>query len=184
MATRMTRPGRLLSVVTCTVLAVAGCTSPQRPSVQAEPVALPTPLRSYDAAVAATIGQLDASVTTAGLRLITAERPYRPSEPPSLLQVPRVLLRADLADPDDGFVIIYDTADSATATQRAQELADYLGSGFGQTNFTADTQFSVAVLGETIVFTSWSHGRSSDPEQAEAAFDAIAAVGDPIAVVK
>ena len=55
----------------------------------------------------------------------------------------------------------------------ADELAGYLGSGFGQTNFVADTQFSVSTLEDTIVFTTWSQRRSDDPERAEAAFDAF-----------
>ena len=56
----------------------------------------------------------------------------------------------------------------------AAELAAYLGSGFGQTNFPADTRFSVAVLDDTVVFTSWSPGRSSDRERGEAVFEALA----------
>ena len=51
----------------------------------------------------------------------------------------------------------------------ADELASYLGSGFGQTNFVADTQFSVSTLADTIVFTTWSQRRSDDPARAEAA---------------
>ena len=165
-------------------IAVGACTNPDRPSVQADSVLLPTPLASYDASVSATIGQLQAAVTGMGNRLDTAVSAYRPSEPASLLQVPRVVMRADLADPDDGYVIIYEAADPDAARQRAQELADYLGSGFGQTNFSADTQFSVSVLGDTVVSTNWSRRRSSDPERTEAVFDALASVGESFKVQK
>jgi hypothetical protein len=93
-------------------------------------------------------------------------------------------MRADLADPDDGFVVIYDLADADTAMDRAQDLATYLGSGFGQTNYPADAQFSVGVVGSTVVFTWWARRRASDPEKGEAVFDAIGTVGDRVDVLK
>jgi hypothetical protein len=123
-------------------------------------------------------------VTSVGRRLDDSATAYRPSEPASLLQAPRVVLRADLADPDDGFVVIYETPDSDAAQERATELAAYLGSGFGQTNFGADTQFSVSVVGDTVVFTTWSRRRAADPEASEAVFAAIATVGEAVKVQK
>lgn len=166
------------------VLAVAACTSTDRPRVQPDEVPLPTPMRSFDAAVAATVAQLEAALAAIGVRLETPAGAYRPSEPGSLLQVPRVVRRAELADTDDGYIVIYRAADAGAARERAQELADYLGSGFGQSNFSADTQFSVSVLGETVIFTTWSSGRSDDPDRAEAVFDAVAGVGVPVEVNK
>ncbi|MGD8485699.1 MAG: hypothetical protein PVH07_03585, partial [Chloroflexota bacterium] len=109
---------------------------------------------------------------------------YRPSEPEALLQVPRVVRRVVLADPDDGYVIVYEAASSGEAIRLADELADYVGSGFGQTNYVADTQFSVSVLADTIVFTTWSQRRSDDPERAEAVFEALGRVGSPVEVSK
>jgi hypothetical protein len=167
-----------------TLLAVAACTSADRPRVQPDQVPLPTPMRSFDAAVGATIAQLEAVLAASGTRLETPDVAYRTTEPQSLLQVPRVVRRAELADPDDGFIVVYQADDPGAARTRGEELAGYLESGFGQANFSADTQFSVAVLGETVIFTSWSSGRSDDPERAEAVFDAVARVGQPIAVNK
>ncbi len=109
---------------------------------------------------------------------------YRPSEPASLLQAPRVILRADLADAGDGHVVVYDAADAAEAQRWAADLAAHLGSGFGQTNFAVDTQFSVAVRDDSVILTTWSSGSSSDPGSAEAFFDAVASVGSPVEVVK
>jgi len=179
----MTLSGRLAMVALATVLLVA-CSSVERPSVQGDHVALPTPLRSFDASLAVTVGQLQAAVSAAGHRLDIAAAAYRPAEPQSLLQVPRVVMRADLADPDDGYLVIYRASDPAAAAQLAQDLADHLGSGFGQTNYPADTQFSVAILGDTVVFTSWSAGSSSDPGRAEAVFEAVASVGVGVEVRK
>ena len=166
------------------MLAVSACASPDRPSVQADVVPLPTPLQSWGPSTSATIADLGTAVSAVGHRLDVAMVAYRTSEPESLLQAPRVVLRADLADPDDGYVVVYDASDAAEAERWAQELAAYLGSGFGQANFTPDTQFSVAVHDDAVVFTSWSPGRSSDGAAAEAVFDALATVGSPVDVVK
>lgn len=180
----MMRAGRLLAVGMVMLVSVVGCASTQRPTVQADDVALPTPLRSYDASVAATIGLLQAAVIGIGSRLDDSPPAYRPSEPETLLQVPRVVMRADLADPGDGFVVIYEAVDASAAEERATELARYLGSGFGQTNYAADTQFSVSVVDDTVIFTTWSRRTSGDSEAAEAVFDAIATVGDAVEVLK
>lgn len=179
----MTRWGGFVGTVLAALLVLAGCASTGRPTVQADEVPLPTPMRSLSAAMAGTVSQLQSAVAATGIRLATATGAYRPSEPGSLLQVPRVVLRADLADSDDGFVVVYEVADGS-ARQRAEELADYLASGFGQTNYPADTQFSVGLLDDSVIFTSWSSRRSDDPARAEAVFDAVAAVGEPIEVNK
>ena len=87
--------------------------------MQADEVALPTPLQSFGSSVSAAIGQLQGAVTAVGSRLDRPLGAYRPSEPASLLQMPRVVMRADLADADDGYVVIYEAADDATALERA-----------------------------------------------------------------
>jgi hypothetical protein len=143
-----------------------------------------TPLRTFGADIGSTVAELRTAVTAAGERIDMAVGAYRPSEPSSLLEVPRVVLRTDLADPDDGFVVIYQAVDAAAADAMAIELASYLGSGFGQTNYPADTRFSIAVVGDTVVFTSTSASRSSDPQRAAAAFDAVASVGRAVEVVR
>ena len=166
------------------ILALTACTSPDRPSVVPDEVELPTPMRTVDASVQRTIGAVEAALAAAGERLVVPAGAYRPSEPPSLLQSPRTIRRVDLADSDDGYVVIYQAPSSGAAIELADALADYLESGFGQTNFAADTQFAVSTLGDTIIFTTWSQRRSDDPGRAEAAFDAIAGVGIPVEIRK
>ena len=180
----MSGPRRLAALAMAAMLALAACASADRPTIQADEVPLPTPMRSWGPSVAATVEQLQAAVAASGARLDTAGSAYRPSEPASLLQLPRLVLRADLADNDDGYVVVYQAPDRASASARATELAAYLGSGFGQTNYPADTQFSVGLLDDTIVFTTWSSRRSDDPERAASVFDAIASVGEPVEVNK
>jgi len=164
--------------------AVAACTSVDGPTVRQDTVTLPTPLRSLDVSADTTVAALSAALGTIGERLVEPPGPYRPSEPPSLMQLPRVIRRADLADVGDGFVVIYEAPSRADAERLAGELADYLGSGFGMTNYVVDTQFAVSVLDDTIIFTTWSARSSGDPDRARAAFEAMAAVGEPVAVTK
>jgi hypothetical protein len=176
--------GRVLAPVMAVMLLAGACTSPDRPTVQADPVPRPTPLASYGPSIAAAVAELASAVASIGQRLAPAVAAYQTSEPASLLQAPRVVLRADLADPGDGYVVVYDAADAAQAGQWALELAGYLGSGFGQATFTPDTRFSVAILDDAVVFTTWSAGRSSDPARAEAVFDAVAGVGEAVEIAR
>jgi hypothetical protein len=180
----LTHFGRLAALALVAALTLAGCTSPDRASVVPDQVALPTPLGSFDASVERSIGALETALLASGERLGATGIAYRPSEPESLLRTPRALRRVELADPDDGFVVIYEAQSSSAALDRATELADYLASGFGQVNFAADTEFSVSTLEDTVIFTTWSRRRSDDPERAQAAFDAIATVGTPVAINK
>lgn len=144
----------------------------------------PEPMASLSPAVARTVSQLEAALATAGYRLDPATRPFRPSEPASLMEAPRAVLRASLAEPDAGHMLVYDLGDAPTATVRAAELASYLGSGFGQANYPSDARFAVAIVGQTVVFAWWSPGRADDRAAVEAAFEAVDSVGEDVPVVR
>jgi hypothetical protein len=146
--------------------------------------ALPTPQASLSTAMATAAAELTAALGAAGIPLFPPTSPARPSEPESLTQTPRAVLQAGVGDPNVGYVVIYQLADDNAATAAGQELADYLGSGFGQTNFPVDTQFHVATLGSTVILTWWSREKAADDELAENAFEAIGTVGSEIPVVK
>ncbi len=145
---------------------------------------LPTPLASLSAQVQGTVTLVQNALVPTGLTLNPAVAPYRPSEPAGLTQTPRAVFQVSLADPDQGFVVIYELPDPATAAARGAEFASYLGSGFGQTNYPLDAQFSIGQVGSTLVLTWVSRDRASNPDLAEAAFNAIASVGQPIPVLK
>jgi hypothetical protein len=164
------------------IVAACGAGSSARPGDGAPPA--PTPRTSLSAQMAGTAALLRAELATAGRRLAPAVVPYRPSEPGSFSGVPRAVLQADVGGPSEGLVVIYEFSGATTAAARGQEFADHLESGFGQTNYPLDAQFSLGQVGGTIVFTWWSRELSADPSTAEAAFDAIASVGVPIPVVK
>jgi hypothetical protein len=177
---------RLIAVAVAALIAAlaVGCASLEQSTGRDPATRLPTPLPSLTATLEATAGLLRGSLAEAGLRLDAPTGPVRPSEPASLARAPRAVLRASLADPGDGFIVVYDLADPTEARLRADELAAYLGSGFGQTNFAPDTQFSVAVVADTVVLSWWSRSRASDQAKAEAAFEAVRRVGEPVEVRK
>lgn len=172
------------------VLIVGACATPaSSPGASALPsvgstAGVATPALVPSADVAATAQQLSTALAALGLRLDLMNPPARPSEPGSLTQVSRSVYRIDLADPGTGVVVIYDLADATVAATSAKQLAGYLGSGFGQTNFPLDAQFSVTQVGPTVVMTWWAPSRSSDQKTAKAAFDAVASVGQAFPVTK
>ena len=145
---------------------------------------LPTSQSSISPQVAATVVALRRELEAAGYRLDLLAEPYRPSEPPALATVPRTIFHVGLPEPEDGYVVVYEFRDAATAAATGREFATYLGSGFGQTNYPLDAQFSLAQLGGTLVFTWWSRERSSDPERAGAVFEAVSRVGQRIEIRK
>jgi hypothetical protein len=145
--------------------------------------AIPTPMQSPSSQVAATITALRAQLGTA-YPLVQLSRAYRPSEPESMLFVPRATLQVDLGAPDQNYVVIYEFTDVGTAAARGRDLATYLASGFGQTNYPPDAQFALSQFGDTLVFAWWSPQSSSAPPQARAAFELIGRFGQPIAVLK
>jgi hypothetical protein len=159
---------------------VAGCGGVQ---VRDTPRPLATPVASMGSALAAITRRVTQALSTAGYRVGAPVVPYRPSEPASLTQAPRTVLQVQ-TEPDLGYVIIYQLVDSAEAGVRAAELADHLGSGFGQTNFPVDAQFSVAQADSTVLMTWWSRERADDDDAIQGAFDVVRAIGQPYPVLK
>jgi hypothetical protein len=181
MRTRTRRgAGLLLAAVVlagCRSGITAGGLGPAQPD-------LATPLASPTTAMAATLAALEAALAAGGYDLGPAGQLFRPSEPASFLRMPRAVFRVALADADDGVVLIYEFTDGAAAAAGAGTLAGYLASGVGQTNFSADTVFSVAYLGPTVALSWFSADRSGDPVAGRGAFDLIATVGTTVRVVK
>jgi hypothetical protein len=145
---------------------------------------LPTPQASLSAQIQGTLAALDTAMAAAGFRLDPPILAYRPGEPADLGEAPRAVFQTSTADPSQGYVVIYELSDPGTASARGQEFALYLGGGFGQTNFPVDAQFSIGQVGSTLIFTWWSRALASDKVAAEAAFNAVGSVGQPIPITK
>lgn len=192
MATRVTGIARCapLMVVVLAAIAVTGCVPDNRaaPPGNDDPAVigpvLPTSQTSPSPQIAASASLVASALQGHGRRVDLAIVPYRPSEPESLSQAARAVYQVDLADRDQGYVVIYELSDPGAALDRGREFAAYLRNGFGQTNYPLDAQFALSQVGGTLIFTWWSPARSSDDDAARGAFDAVAAVGQPIAIVK
>jgi hypothetical protein len=143
-----------------------------------------TPQSSLSPQMAGTVSLLRSALRSEGIRIDRPIVPYQPAEPAGIADTPRAVLQADVGDPNGGYVMVYESVDAATAARRGTEFATYLESGFGQTNYPLDAQFSLSQVGSTLIFTWWSSERSADRERARAAFDAVARVGDTIEIVK
>jgi hypothetical protein len=179
----MSTPRWLPAAVCAAILTLAACGGAQSdPANGGQP--LPTPQQSTSTAVDGTIALLRDRLAGRGYQMFPPIAPYRPSEPASFTQAPRTVFQVSGADADQGYVVIYSFPTDAAASAAGTELASYMASGFGQTNFPLDAQFSVSQVGSTIVFTWYSGARASDPAAARGAFDAVAAVGQPFRVVK
>ena len=180
------RPGtRLAALAGLLALALTACSGGYSGVVDDPGVAaLPTPVESLSTVLSGTVAVLTDTLASAGYQLYAPRQPYRPAEPPTLAQTPRTVLQVSGPDPDQGFVVVYELPDVASATAAGAALAGYLGSGFGQTNFPLDAQFSVAQDGSSLIFTWWSGARSADRPAAEGAFDAVRSVGVQIPVLK
>jgi hypothetical protein len=131
-----------------------------------------------------TVALVRSALLAAGRRLDPAVVPYQPSEPPSFAGVPRAVLRTDVADQEQGFVVVYEASGAARAEALGRELAAHVGSGFGQTNYPLDAQFALSQVGPTVVFHWWSPDRVEDRDRAQGAFDVISRFGQPIEVRK
>ena len=120
------------------------------------------------AAVAQTRGAIAAALGQRSLQLADAKVPYRPPEPAAFAAAPRAVYQVLLpADPNHGFVAVYEFPDAASAAAAGRQLATYVGSGPGRVEFQLDTRFVVRQLGTTIVFYNWSPANSPDPRTAD-----------------
>lgn len=179
----MTAAAWFPAAVCAALLTLAGCGGAQSDQANGgQP--LPTPQESSSTAVAGTITLLTSALAGRGYQMFPPIAPYRPSEPASLTQTPRTVFQVSGADADQGYVVIYSFPTEAAAAVAGAELASYVASGFGQTNFPTDAQFSVSQVGSTLVFTWYSGARASDPVRTREAFFAIQTVGQPFPVVK
>ncbi len=107
--------------------------------------------------------------------------PFRTGETATLLATPRTLLQAVLpADPQHGYVVIYEFPDNNAADAAGREFWGYLHSGTGAIGYPADAQFVLRRMGQTLMFFPWSPTVSPDPSVARLA-SVLAGLGSPVA---
>ena len=151
------------------------------------PNAVPSPTSalapaSISPVIALTRAEMERALGAAGLQLGDAHVPFDPPAPPDFATAPRSVFQVVLPqDPNHGFVVVYQFRDQATAAAAGQQLAAYLGTGYGRAQFPPDARHLIRQLGTTLISFSWSPANSPDPGTGKI-FDALATIGTPIDV--
>jgi hypothetical protein len=160
---------RAVLAVLAVVVAVSGCgigasgaTAPSFPAESVGPSTVTTGAVSEARAAIAT------ALAAKRLQLEDPTVPFRPPEAARFAAAARAVYQVVLpADPNHGFISVYEFTDVASAASAGQEQATYIGSGPGRVLFPPDSRFVVRQLGTTIVFYAWSPSNSPDPRAAD-----------------
>ncbi len=156
----------LVAAVLAGVLLIAGCgglDGSLAPS--ARPPATPVPSAApIGAGGAAARDELFAAIRAAGLQVDVSNRPFRPPEAAELGTVPRAVYQVLLpANPDGGFITVYELPDEATAIQAAKAQHAYLTSGPGRVQSPLGTDRVLQQLGPTVIYYEWLPAATTDP---------------------
>lgn len=145
----MRRPVALLVAVAL----AAGC-GMGSPNV-AVPTDSPMALAPLSGTLALAEGTLERALKERGLGLTRPTTPFRPPENAALIDVPRAVFQAVLADdPTGGYLVVYELADPATAYDAATTQARWLASGPGAVQFVPGTTHTLVVTGNTLISMS------------------------------
>jgi hypothetical protein len=137
---------------------------------------------SYSTTIAQTRREIVSALGTANLVLQDATEPFRPPESPSLAAAPRGVFQVVLPqDPGNGYIVVYEFRDVASAAAAGAELAAYIGSGPGRIQFPPDAEHVIRQLNTTLIVYSWSAANSSDPNESKI-LPILSTVGTEIAV--
>lgn len=127
----------------------------------------PQPLASLSGAIELTRGTIESALKDRGVGLIRPNAPYLPPQDASLVDVPRGVFQAVLAeDPAAGYIVVYELPDPAAAFAAAQVQAAWIASGPGAVQFTPGTAHVIRVVGNTVVTFSRSP-EARDPHEAD-----------------
>ena len=130
----------------------------------AQPSVAITPQVSLSATLQLCRNELVTTLSAAGFSLVQPASAVRPAESPLLSAAPRTVGQVLLpADPNHGFIVLYQFPDPASAYAAAQQQAAYIGGGEGRIQFVPDTQFTLRQDGSCVLFYNWSPSASTDP---------------------
>ena len=158
---------------------LCGCATTEGVPTAAPPASQLTVVTpAIDAARAAVAGRLQEG----GFTLAQSNMGYEPGQPGGLQSAQRVVFQISLADPNQGFLVIYDLGTSDAAIAAGTDFAGYLHS-FGHSNYPSDAQFTLNAIDSALVFFWYSRDRASEPDRADQAFALISSVGQAIEVI-
>jgi hypothetical protein len=165
-----------IGLVAC-LFVVGGCGIGASNKVVTFPPSSIGPAATVSPAVAQTRTAIAAVLAPSSLQRDDADRPFRPPESAHLASAPRAVFQVVLpADPDGGYIVVYEFRDAGVAVDAGNELAGYIGTGAGRIQFPLDAQHSIRQLGTTLIVYTWSPASSPDPGSKTIA-EALATLG-------
>jgi len=156
MATRLTRFGGVLRLMTAAIVLLAGCAPSAAGSGPPPVVSSLGPVGTVGADVAQTRADLVRALGTRNLVLQDSQAPFRPPEDARFTTTPRALYQVILPDaPTEGFIVVYQFPDPVSAAEAADEQARYLASGPARVQSAFGARHILRLVGSTVVVYSW-----------------------------
>lgn len=161
---------RAASVLLAVSALLAGCGVAASTSTASVPAASAGPSARVGGATGTTFGAIRTALSGVAVQIGESTRPFRPPESGRLRSAPRAVYQVVLPDqPDAGFIVVYEFADAAAATDAGNEEAGYLGTGPARVEAPLGTRYVLRALGPTLVVFPWLPAASSDPTAANVA---------------
>jgi hypothetical protein len=167
MATRLIAARRRLTAIAVMAGLIVGACSGSGTAAPQPPVEQSLgPTRTVGPAVAQTRADLVRVLGTRNLVLQDSQAPFRPPEDARFTTTPRALYQVILPDaPSEGFIVVYEFADAASASEAATAQAAYLASGPVKVQSPLGARHVLRLDGSTVVLYSWVPSGVSDPRQ-------------------
>jgi hypothetical protein len=160
--------------------ALAGCGIGSPGEAAATPAPIPSQLVSGTIELARS--SVEGALRRLELGLIVPPVAFRPAESAALIDVPRGIYQAVLAnDPESGFIAIYEFPDPAAAYEAGRAQADWLGSGPGAVQNPSGTSHVLRVIGNTLVVYSFRPDGPSGERAVDVA-TALESIGQGLAI--
>jgi hypothetical protein len=157
------RPRLLALAAIGLATALAGCAAATDGPAVTFPAVSIGPDRTVGPAVSLTRSELVKALGDRRVTMGDATVPFRPAEAPMLTEAPRAVYQAILpADPDKGFIVVYELPDPDRADQAAREQAAYLATGPGRIQRSLESVDVIRVLGSTVVLYTWIPSEAKD----------------------
>jgi len=175
--------GAMIVVALGAALVLGACGATVEGSAQATfPLTTAEPDRTTSPDLAAARAALVTALGASNIILADTEAPFRPAEGPILTTAPRAVYQAIMpADPDKGFIAVYDLEDAGRAAAAAEDQAAYLASGPGRVQYPDATAHILRRLDSTVIFYSWAPEGATDPAAPNVAA-AIETVGQAVTI--
>lgn len=142
----------MLAALGSVTLAGCGIGAPE----EVPPTPAPSASQDVSGAIELARGAVESALRRLEIGLIVPNVPFRPAESTALIDVPRGVYQAVLADePGNGYLAIYEFPDPAAAYEAGRAQAAWLGSGPGAVQNPPGTSHVLRQVGNTLVFYTY-----------------------------